>query len=268
MTARICLALAFISACHKKSDSPAASGSGSSVEASGSATGSATGSAAIATPPHDPAKALDAAIAAKGIAADDVKRRIASATSAWAVVASKKNGTGDIIEFDVLAARGNGVAELPLVAPAGSKPSTFAEVLSLDAKDLDGNGVDEGLLVVEWHRDTTIPGEQKGWSVYTDEEAHELYVLAGAPALRAAFTHLVSYTTHSEGVPEDNPTSYPSDETVTYDWAATPGKPPAIKLTRTHSEVAQHDRLKGVLDPATDPLFAAGSGKDMPVDVH
>lgn len=55
---------------------------------------------------------------------------------------------------------------------------------------------------------------------------------------------------------------------ATYDWTVTPGKPPTIKLVRTHDEIAKSDRLKGVLDPTSDPLFAAGSGKDMPVDVH
>jgi hypothetical protein len=94
-------------------------------------------------------------------------------------------------------------------------------------------------------------------------------VLAGAaPRLRTAFAHVISYKTTSEGMPEDNPTSYPGDEEVTYDWSVAAGKPAVVKLTRAKSEVEPKDRLKGVLDPGTDPLFAAGSGKDIALDLH
>jgi hypothetical protein len=34
---------------------------------------------------------------------------------------------------------------------------------------------------------------------------------------------------------------------------------------RTKSEIVAQDRLAGMLDPAHDPLFAAGSGKDLPI---
>jgi hypothetical protein len=181
------------------------------------------------------------------------------------VVATKRNDADEVTELDVIAARADGVAEAQLVPPAGTKPATIGDVASFEAKDLDGDGRDEGLLVVNWSRNTTIPGEEKGWAVMTDEQVRELFVLAGpAPTLKPALAHIVSYESHSEGMPEDNVTPYPEDETVTYDWSVVPG---AVKLTRTKFEVAAKDRLKGALDPAHDPLFAAGAGKDVPLDL-
>jgi len=53
--------------------------------------------------------------------------------------------------------------------------------------------------------------------------------------------------------------------TGTTEWKVVDGKPPVVKLTRTKHEVAKEDRLKGVLDPSTDRLFAAGPGKDVPL---
>jgi hypothetical protein len=255
------VALVLLAGCHKKTDIAASGGSGSAV-----AVGSGSATVATPTPPQDPGKALDAALAAKHVGADAVKKQIASATSAWAVVVGKSNDADEVVELDVIAARADGIAEVQLVPPAGTKPATFGDVASFEAQDLDGNGSDEGLLVVNWSRNTTVPGEEKGYAVMTDEQVRELYVLAGAaPTLKPAFTHVVSYESHSEGMPEDNVTPYPEDETVTYDWSVVPGPQPAVKLTRTKSEVAAKDRLKGALDPVTDPLFAAGAGKDVPL---
>jgi hypothetical protein len=230
----------------------------------GAAPAVAVGSAAAA--PVDANAALDAALAAKHVKRSAVQKRITSATSAWAVIVDKANKAGEVLQLEVLASRPDGIAEIRLAPP---KPGTFGDVVSFEAKDLDGDGSDEGVLVVGWTRITTIPGEQDGWQVYTLEEARQLYVLAGAaPTLRPAFAHVVSYETSSEGVPEENVTPYPEPESVTYDWSVATGKPALVKLTRTKSEVAARDRLRGVLDPASDPLFAAGSGKDIPLDLH
>ena len=140
------------------------------------------------------------------------------------------------------------------------------DAISLEVRDLDGDGIEEAVLVVDWRRTTKATGGCKGCWVSTDEEAKQLYVLAGAgTAVARAFTHVVSYETHSEGFPEDNATPYASPEQVAYDWKLVDGKPPVVKLTRTKHEVAKEDRLKGVLDPSIDPLFAAGPGKDVPL---
>jgi hypothetical protein len=125
----------------------------------------ASGSAAA---PFDANAALDAALAARHGGADAVKKRVASAASAWAVVAARSNDAGEVIELDVLAARPGGIAEAKLVPPEATK-STFDDVVSFEAKDLDGDGRDEGMLVVNWTRNTNVPGEEEGWSVFTDE---------------------------------------------------------------------------------------------------
>jgi len=262
----LCAALAILAACHKKPEALVASGSaGSGSSAPVVAVGSGGGSA-VPGPSVDPGKVLDDALAKDHVAADAVKKRIVAPASAWAVIASKTNDASEVTELEVIAGRADGgVAEIRLVPPTGGK-GTFDGVESLEAKDLEGDGAEEGLLVVGWTRDIRVPGSDADSFVMTTEEAKQLYVLVGhPPALRVAFTHIVSYKTNSEGMPEDNPTPYAGDEEVTYDWSIAPGKPAAIKLTRTKSEVADKDRLKGVLDPATDPLFSAGSGETVPL---
>lgn len=251
-------------ACKKKPTAEPSAGSGSAA-AAGPTTPVAPGSAVAA--PFDAKAALDDALAARHVGADAVKKCVVSAASAWAVIGAKANDAGELIEIDVLAARRDGIAEAKLVPPAATK-STFDDVVSFEAKDLDGDGTDEGLLVLTWTRDTKVPGEEEGWAVSTDEWVTQLYVLVGTtPSLRTAFAHVISYETQSEGMPEDNPTPYPEPEHVAYDWSVVAGTPPIVKLTRTKSEVAAKDRLRGVLDPASDPLFAAGSGKDLPIAV-
>ncbi|MBV8759634.1 MAG: hypothetical protein JO257_20260, partial [Deltaproteobacteria bacterium] len=248
--------LALLAGCHKKTEAPA---NGSAAVETGS------GSAAVATPPPAPTKdvgkALDDALAAKHLAPDAVLERVASPTSAWAVVATKLDDVKNVVAIDVVASRADGVAEVHLAPPTGK--ASFKSVDSLEAKDLDGNGTDEATLVLHWVRETSIKGEQPGWQLMADEEGHQLYVLGGAP-VRVAFTHLISYTSTATTLPEDNTMSKPDDETVTYDWSIA-GKPPAVSLKRTKSEVAAKDRVKGTLEPASDPVFAAGSGKDMPL---
>lgn len=258
MTARACLALVLFAGCHKKTESAAnGSAEGSAVVTAGSG----STAAAPPAPAKDVGKALDDALAAKHLAPDAVLKRVASPTSAWAVVASKRNDLKDPVALDVVASRADGVSETHIDAPAGK--ASFKSVDSLEARDLDGNGTDEGLLVLHWIRSTTVKGEQPEWQLIGDEEGHQLYVLGGA-TLHPAFTHLISYSSTSTTVPEDNAMSKPEDDTVTYDWSIA-GKPPVVSLKRTKGDIATKDRIKGDLDPASDPLFAAGSGKDMPL---
>jgi hypothetical protein len=221
-----------------------------------------SGSAGAApTPPapaKDVAKALDDALAAKHLAPDAVLKRIASPTSAWAVLASKKNAAQELLSVDVIASRGDGVAEVHLDPPSGNKVIVDG-VESLESKDLDGNGIDEGVLVIDWTRVTN-------GAVRVDESGHQLYVIGGAAQrLRVAFTHLISYKSTSTVLDEDNATPAPGDEEVSYEWKVAPGTPPVVTLERTTSEIAAQDRLAGMLDPAHDPLFAAGSGKDLSI---
>jgi hypothetical protein len=253
------VALALVAGCHKNNAGPTANGSGETVALAGS--GSAGAGSATATPPAPPkdvAKALDDALATKHLAPDAVLKRIASPTSAWAVVANKKNAAQELLSVDVIASRGNGIAEVHIDPPSGNKVIVNG-LDSLESKDLDGNGIDEGLLVLDWTRVTN-------GAVRVDESGRQLYVIGGAAqALRVAFTHLISYKSTSTALDEDNPTPTPGDEEVTYDWKVAPGTPPVVTLERTKSEIAAQDRLAGMLDPAHDPLFAAGSGKDLPI---
>ena len=229
---------------------------------------------ATAPTPPPPARldpgALEAALKAKGIAPDAVKQKIATQTSAWAVAVSKRNDMDDVIEYEVLRVRpNNDIAELRLTPPAAARPPWFSDVRSLGARDVDGDGIDEGMLVVGWLRDVIEPSTDKhckGCATSTGEQVDQLYVLDGAGAtLAPAFTHVVSYKTHSESYPEDNTTEPPDPEEITYAWSVIDGKPATLELTRTKHEVAAKGRLKGVLDPATDPLFAAGAGKKLPL---
>ena len=256
MTARAVVVLALLAGCHKKTQAPA---NGSAAAETGS--GSAVAAMPPPAPTKDVGKALDDALAAKHLAPDAVLKRVASPTSVWAVVASKRNDLKDPVAIDVVASRADGVSEVHIDAPAGK--ASFKGVDSLEAKDLDGNGTDEATLVLHWVRETSVKGEQPDWQLIGDEEGHQLYVLGGAP-LHPAFTHLIAYSSTSTTVPEDNAMSKPDDDTVTYDWSIA-GKPPVVSLKRTKGEIAAKDRIKGELDPATDPLFGAGAGKDMPV---
>jgi hypothetical protein len=141
--------------------------------------------------------------------------------------------------------------------------------VSLEARDLDGDGVDEGMVVLSWLRDTIQPFEKKkcrGCLLTTGEHANQLYVLHGSGStLDTAFTHIVSYKTLSAAAPEDNPMPYPDAEEISYDWKVTAGKPAVVTLTRTQNTIASGKRLEGVLDPSTDPLFSAGAGKEVQI---
>ena len=81
-------------------------------------------------------------------------------------------------------------------------------------------------------------------------------------ALDVAFTHLVEYTTLSQPGTADDPDP-PAAEKIAYEWMVD-GSPPVVRLTRTDDEL-NPKRPHELLDPATDPLLAAGSGAAMPL---
>jgi hypothetical protein len=264
--------VAGLAACGNKdsTSATAAKPAPGSASAAGSAapagSASAAGSAAPAAPVAklDPG-ALDAALAARSLAGDAVKQRATTPRSAWAIAASKRDEHGDALEFDVVRVRAGGAVDelrlTPPPAPDAPVPPDFAEVVSFEVRDLDGDGVDEGVLVADWQRTTMAPPDKhcRECSMSTGEEAKQLYVIRGTGALAIAFTHVVSYTTETDGNPPPGAPPFADPENVAYEWKIADGNPATLELTRTDNQVATQKRLAGVLDPASDPLFSAGA---------
>ena len=210
----------------------------------------------------DPAQ-LDAALQARSITAADVARRGGSTTSAWAVAISKRNRSGEKIEYAVIRIRASDTAELRLAVPPSDPASQ--DIASLEVRDLDGDGIDEAILVVHWGRDTLEPAKGcNNCGAMTTEGVDQLYVVGGTGgSLTTRFTHVVSYDTSSAAYPDERAAPHPEPERVAYDWKVASGKPAMVTLTRTANQVTKRPRLQGVLDPATDPLFSAGAGKSI-----
>ncbi|MBV8759633.1 MAG: hypothetical protein JO257_20255 [Deltaproteobacteria bacterium] len=252
-----------VSACGKKdAANPAGStapvGSGSAVVA---------GSAATVAAPADPKAALDAALKAKGVPAKDVVKRVDAAHTSWALVVSKsRDDASYVMQYSVMRAGADGVGEVAIDArTGGDQPALGKDIDAFDVRDLDGDGSEECVAVIAWQLDHTFPYDKgcKKCEYGQGEGGKQLYVIgdkAGKPAI--AFTHLVEYTTLSQPGEATNPDP-PAEEKVAYDWKVD-GPPPHVTLTRTDNQL-NPKRHKELLDPATDPLLAAGSGKDVPL---
>jgi hypothetical protein len=259
---RSAIGLAFVAAlgagaCKKTGRTPEPTGAGSAPVAS-------TGSAVA---PVDPKAALDAALKKQGIADKDVTKRVNGPHSAWALIVSKSRDDGFYVtEYTIVRAGEEGVAELPIPAHAGgTDPSLNKDVNTFDVRDLDGDGRDECIAVLEWQRSFTFPYAKgcKHCEYGEGEGGKQLYVIRDkGAALDVAFTHMVEYTTLSQPSTADDPDP-PEAEKVAYEWKID-GSPPVASFMRTDDDL-NPKRPKDLLDPASDPLFAAGSGAAVPL---
>jgi hypothetical protein len=240
--------VAIAAGCDKQAGSKAAAGSGSALPAP------------VAPVAPD---ALDKALADKHIEPAAVLRRAITPGAAWALIATRDRSR-ELRAYDLLRVRAADTAMLHLAPPAG-KSQLDDTTVSLEARDLDGDGNSDALLVVAWKREVKVSDPCQGCFRTQDEEGSQLYVISGDRSeLAIAFTHLVAYTSFSESYPEGNDTASADPDDVAYDWTIA-GSPPTLRLTRTKDKMATRHRLKGALDPATDALLSAGAGKDIPL---
>jgi hypothetical protein len=255
------VSLALVAACGKSSSTSAPPPSGAAPPpAADRATGSA-GSAAPAAPPSAPIDdhALDAAIATQGWKPAAVRQRKLGARSAWAVVEAPRTAHNEVVELELLRVRSDGAAVLSLAPPAHGGTTTWNEdVAPFEVRDLDGDGREECVLVLEWQ--TTVPGTLIG------EGAKQLYVIAGDGAPRVAFTAIVDYSTLAQQETDHDRTDPPPPEHIAYDWKID-GKPPVVSLQRTASELNKK-RHPGLTRPGIDPLLSTGERADVPLPLH
>lgn len=205
---------------------------------------------------------MNAVLKARKLAPKAVVKRIATATAAWAVVATKRDRTRAATEYLVLRVRAGGTAALRLAPPA-TRQRWFDSVLSFEARDVDGDGSEEAFLVVRWGRGLTqkLPKTCRGCTQATKEQADQLYILGGnGVKLTIGFTHLLAYKTGSELLPRSRHLPRPNDEEVLYGWTIA-GPPPVVRVQRYKIQVAEAPRIKGLLDPVKDPLL--GDSRDV-----
>ena len=250
-------------ACKKSGPTTASVGSGSGLASAPVAAPSARSAAA----PVDLKSALDAALEKQGIADKNVTKRATGPHSEWALIVSKTRDDGFYVtEYTVVRAAQDGVAELAIPTHAGgSDQSLNKDVNTFEVRDLDGDGHDECLAVLEWQRGFTFPYAKgcKHCEYGEGEGGKQLYVIRDkGAALDVAFTHMVEYTTLSQPGTVDDPDP-PAAEKIAYEWTVD-GSPPVVRLTRTDDEL-NPKRPHELLDPATDPLLAAGSGAAIPL---
>ena len=248
--------------------SGSAAGSGTAAGAgSGSSSSIGRGSAAVPAAPKpvpvDPA-ALDKALTHKHVAAKAVIRRASGPSSQWALIA-RYDKNHAIRGYDLLRVRADDATTLRLIPHNGgdARFEPHSDSASIEVRDLDNDGNDDALVVADWGRSPQVSDPCEGCFRYQNETASQLYVVSGdSRELKLAFTHLVKYASYSEGVPEGNTTPTADPDNIEYDWKVL-GAPPVLKLTRSKAEIATAHRLRGAVDPASDPLLSAGAGKDV-----
>jgi hypothetical protein len=196
--------------------------------------------------------ALDDALAAKGVQHDAIAKRASGPHSQWAVVNGKMAGVNPAT-YVVWRTTAAGTSTVELAPPpAPPNASYFDEVTGIDVQDVDKDGVDDAVITAKWERQLSQPAS-KGHTLDTTERVEQLYVVGGANLALGA-QHVRSYTTETNLGPDENAQE---GESVTFDTAVVPGTPPVLRATVGESSV-QSKRVKGLLDPAKDPLLKAG----------
>lgn len=200
---------------------------------------------------------LEAALTAGHVAAADVVQRVVGKTSAWAVVVGRRDDAHAATEYRILRVLADAASELVIRPPIAHRPSVFRTVVSFEARDLDGDGSEDGVLVVEWTRELKkqFPETCRDCVQTTHETATQLYLLGGANDVQIGFTHLLSYRTTSDVAP-DGAMPRPRDEQVKYQWLVI-GTPKIVTISISPDRFAQinADRLPNALDPKIDPLL-------------
>jgi len=147
-------------------------------------------------------------------------------------------------------------------AGIGEPPSDSVNDAQLELADLDGDGVQEAVLVVDYVRYWNwTPPElddvecENGCYQTANEEISVLYVLTTDAGV--ALTHAVRYETSYSAAEEID--HYPNPEEITYERTVTPGKPATVELKRTAYKLSK-DRPKHIIQPEKNELFRAGAG--------
>ncbi|HEY4242175.1 MAG TPA: hypothetical protein VGM88_20290 [Kofleriaceae bacterium] len=246
---RALFAAMILAAACKKHEGPAGEGSGSG---SGSGSAVAPVDAAPAAPVPLAADALDKAIAAAHATPDSIVQRATSPTVAWALIATR-DAQKQTTAYDLLRVRAADSATLHIAPPAGT--AHFDDAGAKLATAAFG-----ATAIVEWNREVKVTDPCDGCFRTTDEDGTQLYAVSGTtPQPSVGATFLIAYSANSQSFPEGNTQGAPEPDDIAYDWKASAT---SIHVTRTKDTVAP-TRLPGVLDPAKDPLLAAGAGKDI-----
>jgi hypothetical protein len=175
------------------------------------------------------------------------------------VAEGPRTAHNEVVELELLRVRQDGVAVLPLAPPSHPGTTTWNEdVAPFEVRDLDGDGREECVLVLEWQ--TTVPGTLIG------EGARQLYVVAGDGAPRVAFTTIIDYSTLAQQETDHDRADPPSPEHIAHDWKID-GKPPVLSLQRTASELNKK-RHPALARPGIDPLLFAGEHAEFPLRLH
>jgi hypothetical protein len=239
------------------SGSAAAANSRSAVIAGSGSSGSAVAAPAVSAAAKIDDAALDAAITAKGLDPHAVRQRAVLPHSAWAVIQAPRNADLKVVELDLVRVRADGAAVLKLTPPQHAAPTWWnTDIDPFNVRDLDGDGHDDCLLVLQWLQDVPHgPGEV----------AKQLYVIADGAPPKVAFTTIIDYATASDDSDAGGGKKPARPEHVAYDWKVA-GTPPILSLKRTESTL-NRKRAHGLLDPAADPLMSASDGKDIPLSL-
>jgi hypothetical protein len=172
----------------------------------------------------------------------------ASAHSAWAVIRGPRNANLELTEMNLLRVNSAGVEVMKMTPTVRKNQTVWSnEVPPLDVRDLDGDGSDDCMLVLEWLQ-TTPSGVGEG--------AKQLYVIPGGGPLKIAYTTIIDYSTGGDD--GDGRKGLPPPDHIGFDWKVT-GPPPVLSLERTENQV-NAKRLPGLTDLATDPLMPTGEG--------
>jgi hypothetical protein len=237
-------------------------GSGSAAAPAGSAIPSTGKPAAPVPEPAAPipttlaATALDDALRAKGIAAASVAIRADKPRSQWAAVKGKLDPTtAAVTAYTIWRVTSAGPATVELVPPASPDGSLFDDLAAFDVKDLEGDGIDDALLIATWSRQFTE--KSKPGDLTSTEHIQALYAFGGA-RLAIGAQHAIRYTTATNLGPGEDPQP---EESIVFTYKLVPGSPPVLQFGVADSTVSPM-RVKGLLDPKRDPWLAPG---DLPI---
>jgi len=263
------LALCLAAACgNQSSKKPAEQTAAPSEPAAAPAAQPATSPGPIETP--TPPAQLDHKPLVDALGKPDlVLARADGAGVAWAV-AKDADADGDetgVARVFCLTKAGLRQRELHLGDPGspagiGTPPGDTVDDAHLELVDLDGDGVQEAVLVVDFVRYWSwTPPElddvecENGCYLSSTEEVSVLYVLTTDAGV--ALAHAVGYETSYSAAEEID--TYPDPEKIAYEHTVTPGKPAAVELKRTAYKLSK-GRPKHIIQPDANELFRAGAG--------
>ncbi|HMG21276.1 MAG TPA: hypothetical protein VK607_08175 [Kofleriaceae bacterium] len=239
-----------------KVTAPALAGGASPASPTGAAGGAGGAAAAPAAGGPLRATALDDALGAKGIAGAGVAARGATPRSQWAAVKGKLDPvTASVTAYTIWRVTSAGTSTLELAPPASRAGSWFDALSAIDAKDIDGDGIDDAVITAKWSRQ--LSGKSRHGKLVTTEQVDAIYVIGGAE-LAIGAQHAAQYTTETNLGDGENP--QPA-ESIAFSHAIVPGSPPVLHVAVGASTISP-SRVKGLLDPRSDAWLTAA---DLPI---